>query len=606
MARHSARSSRFRLIQELRNAARLIVPPRPPVYETAALPFPNGADIAARLWGTEFSSSVIAIAESILAHRIPLLGTEIDFGPTIEWRRDVLHGRTSGLDYFRRIPYLDFERAGDHKSIWELNRHQHLVPLAQAFLLTNRKEFLDEIRSQLESWMEQNPYPRGINWASALEVALRALSWLWIDHLAGVRMDTPFRRRFLQCLYVHGLHLNANLSVYFSPNTHLLGEAVALHALGMAFGKAPAADGWKRRGAEILEEECLRQVNGDGSYFELSTYYHVYALDMLLFHALLRPPSREYRNRLELMGEFLHAMLGPAGEIPFLGDDDGGRFFHPFGRHSAYGRATLATCSVFLKRAGWAYSADDLRERASWWLGVRDGSGDGLWESKLFPEAGLAAMTNGKAQLVADAGPFGPFSSGHSHADTLSFTLRVDGEEILVDAGTYTYVASAGLRNLFRGTAMHNTVRIDGLDQADPAGPFGWNAPPEASILSWTTTAARDELDAECRYRGFTHRRRIVWEKPGRITVTDEIDGPPGEHLLEQFWHPGAPVKRISGDTFRIGGGATLVLSGGAGLEEGGAFGWRSRAFGVKTPAPVIRRALTAILPIRLESSILI
>lgn len=591
-------------MQELTNSARFLAPPRPPVYETERMPFPDGEDIAARLRGTKFSRDAVSLADSILAHRFPLLGTVVEFGPEIDWRRDVLHGKATGLAFFRRIPYLDFERAGDHKIIWELNRHQHPVLLAQAYLLTGRGTYLDEIWRQLESWMEQNPYPRGINWASALEVAFRALSWLWIGHLVGDRMDAPLRRKFLRSLYVHGLHLDANLSAYFSPNTHLLGEAVALHALGAAFGQAPQAAGWRRKGADIVEVESGRQVHGDGSYFELSTYYHVYALDMLLFHAVFRPPSPEHRDRLGRMGEFLHAMLGPSGEIPFFGDDDGGRFFHPFGRHSAYGRATLATCSVFLKRAGWGYSEDDLREQAAWWLGETEGSSAGLWESKLFPEAGLAAMASGDTQLVADAGPFGPFSSGHSHADTLSFTLRAGGLEILVDPGTYTYVTSVELRNLFRGTAMHNTVRIDGLDQAEPAGPFGWSATPEASILSWATTEERDELAAECRYRGFTHRRRIVWEKPGRIAVTDDIDGPSGVHSLEQFWHAGAPVERVNGSTFRIGGRAILVLNGEAEVEEGGDFGWRAPALGTKIPAPVIRLTLTASLPVRLESSI--
>ncbi len=604
MARRSARALRFRLVQELRNAARLIWPPRPAVYETAALPLPDGAEIGARLAGTEFARNALAAADSIRAHRIPLLGAEVQFGPDIEWRRDVLHGKATGLDYFRRIPYLDFDRAGDHKLIWELNRHQHLVLLAQAHLLTGRDVYLDEIWRQMESWMADNPYPRGINWASALEVAFRALSWLWIDHWAGSRMAPEFRGRFLRCLYVHGLHLDANLSVYFSPNTHLLGEAVALHALGAAFEGAPGSSDWRCRGAAILENESERQVHRDGSYFELSTYYHVYALDMLLFHALLRPPPVEYRNKLDRMGEFLHAMLGPAGEIPFFGDDDGGRFFHPFGRQCAYGRATLATCALYLNRADWRYTEDDLPEQAAWWMGVTKGSGAGSWKSRLFPDAGLAAMVCGDAQLVADAGPFGPFSSGHSHADTLSFTLRTGYGEILVDAGTYTYVTSPELRDLFRGTAMHNTVRIDGLDQAQPAGPFGWKARPETSIRAWTTARERDAFEAECRYRGFTHRRRIVWEKPGRITIADEIEGPGGEHLLEQFWHAGSPVKRVSGNTFRIAGNATLTLHGNAEVEEGGAFGWRSPASGIKIPAPVVRLALTTTLPFRLESSI--
>src|ERR1035437_4461197 len=49
--------------------------------------------------------------------------------------------------------------------------------LAQAFLLTRRREYLDEAFRQIESWLDANPFLHGINWASALEVAFRALSW---------------------------------------------------------------------------------------------------------------------------------------------------------------------------------------------------------------------------------------------------------------------------------------------------------------------------------------------------------------------------------------------------------------------------------------------
>src|SRR5215471_15103378 len=109
----------FRLRQETGNLAMLAFPPRlarldSPPPAVAASPAPD-------------------IADSILRHRFLLLGVTIDTGPEIDWRRDYLHGITTGTPYFRRVPYLDFARAGDHKVIWELNRHQHLVLLAQAF-----------------------------------------------------------------------------------------------------------------------------------------------------------------------------------------------------------------------------------------------------------------------------------------------------------------------------------------------------------------------------------------------------------------------------------------------------------------------------------------
>src|SRR5215831_10822526 len=233
------------------------------------------------------------IADLILQHRFPLLGITIDTGPEIDWRRDYLHGVSTGTPYFRRVPYLDFARAGDHKVIWELNRHQHLVLLAQAFHFSGSLAYLDEAFRQLESWLVANPFLRGINWASALEVAFRALSLSWFWNLAGGEMAELLRARFLAALYRHGCYLEGNLSIYFSPNTHLLGEAVALHALGAWFPEWRRAARWRETGGRIVEQEMRRQVREDGSHFEQSVYYHVYALDLFLLHRLLAecPPA---------------------------------------------------------------------------------------------------------------------------------------------------------------------------------------------------------------------------------------------------------------------------------------------------------------------------
>jgi len=308
----------------------------------AGLPSPDG--VAARLRGTPAAREIERLAEQILQHRFPLLGVEIETGPEIDWRRDYLSGRSTGLDYFRLIPYLDFSRAGDHKMIWELNRHQHLVVLAQAWRLTGRGEFFREIAAELESWLIANPYGRGINWASALEVAFRTLSWIWVYHLAGEAMDAGLRHRFLASLHAHGRHLEHNLSVYFSPNTHLLGEAVALHALGTLFPDYPPATRWKRDGGAIVQAQMEAQVQADGSHFEQSSYYHVYALDMLLFSGLLEEMPPGYYAKLARMAEYLDALLGPSRSLPLLGDDDGGRFFHPYGARDGFGRASLALC----------------------------------------------------------------------------------------------------------------------------------------------------------------------------------------------------------------------------------------------------------------------
>jgi hypothetical protein len=544
----------FRLRQELTNLRLLAQPPRlpqafptPSLASIPAIPVPN-ADETARL------------AEEIRRHQLPLFDRRLDFSSPIPWRRDAISGLETPKQYFRRIPYLEAKKAGDHKIIWELNRHQHLVVLAQAGDEASWQELLSEI----ESWLDQNPFQRGINWVSALEVAFRALSWIQIYQIAGNRMQPEFRRRFLEALYRHGCHIQANLSIYFSPNTHLLGEAVVLHALGMLFPDFPEARSWVESGREWVRHEYGRQVRPDGSHFEQSSYYHVYALDMFLFHAQLAGASEGDRATLGRMASFLEALLGPNGELPFLGDDDGGRLFHPYGSRSMFGRDTLRAANAFLGRA--------TRERGS----------------RLFEDAGIAVMESGDRHILIDAGPFGPGSAGHSHSDTLNIVVRSGGEWLLIDPGTFTYVGDPEWRALFRGTSSHNSVRVAGRDQAIQAGPFRWANPPRVRVLEWSTSSARDTLVAECEYFGFVHRRRVVFEKPSRVVITDDITGPPGPHALEQFWHLG------SANAIRH-----LAVDGGVVREA-----WRSTGFGNKHQGPVVVVEKLTTLPCQLEAVI--
>lgn len=569
---------------------------------------PDPDPIIERLRDTEFAGVIEELADRIEQHRFPLFCAEVDTGLEIDWRRDYIHGISSGTRYFRFVPYLDFARVGDHKFVWELNRHQHLVVLAQAWRLTGRDEFRLEIIRQLESWWKANPWCRGINWTSALEVAFRALSWIWVYHLAGKRLGGELRQRLAHELYRHGRYLENNLSIYFSPNTHLLGEAVALHALGTLFPDFPDAASWKRTGADLVEAQMRSQVREDGSHFEQSTYYQVYALDMFLFHATMAAVTPEYRRKLRDMSRFLHTVIGPGRTLPFLGDDDGGRFFHPYGARERFARATLASCAALTDYGGWGSREEDLHEQAVWWLGPevklprapeRDST------SALFEWSGLVVMRHEGLHLIADAGPFGAGPAGHSHSDALSIVLRAGEEELLADSGTFTYVEDLKLRQWFRSSAAHNTVRVDEKDQARSVNPFRWDDRPEVQILKWVTRAAHDYLDARCRrWDGIVHRRRIVFFKtrPELIIVLDVVENGGEPHLVEQFWHPAQDAVLLGGYCFRIGSSAVLTIAGGQRVElaAGGEHGWRSRCFGERSAAMVIRSMTTGTLPCHL------
>ncbi len=538
----------FRARQEAANLFLFATQPRFSGKAPLQLALPDARQTTGALRDSTFAEEVIRNADQVLRHDFPLFGCNLRTGPDIRWRRDYKHDRESDMAYFRRIPYLSFDAVGDHKVIWELNRHQHLVLLGQAFLFSGDPKYLNEILKELESWMEQNPFQRGINWASALEVGFRSLSWIWVYHFTASCMPDSFRRLFVTELYRHGLHLAENLSIYFSPNTHLLGEAVALHALGTLFPNFPGSAKWQRRGAEVVLAQLDFQVQADGSHFEQSSYYHIYALDLfLLFYALAGRPT-QIRPVLKSMAEYLFWLLGPARRITFTGDDDGGRLFHPYGARDSFGRATLATAGALLDCPTFGGSLEDLHEQTAWWLGPQvlraNNSTPALPQgSRLFSDSGTAFLQTGDLFVQIDAGPFGFGGAGHSHSDTLNVIVWLNGERVFVDPGTYTYVGDTRERDWFRGSGAHNTIRIDGLDQAIPSGPFRWASKPEITLNAWKPDRDGGLIDATCRYRGFAHRRRVLL-RPNRVLVFDEIEGS-GRHRCEQIWQLGPAAERV-------------------------------------------------------------
>ena len=56
-------------------------------------------------------------------------------------------------------------------------------------------------------------------------------------------------------------------------------------------------------------------------------------------------------------------------------------------------------------------------------------------------------------------------NGGHAHCDQLSITLAVDGVSIIDDPGTGVYTPNPELRNRFRGSQVHSTIHINGMEQ---------------------------------------------------------------------------------------------------------------------------------------------
>src|SRR5260370_10692348 len=100
--------------------------------------------------------------------------------------------------------------------------------------------------------------------------------------------------------------------------------------------------------------------------------------------------------------------MGPAGTLPLIGDDDGGRLFHPYGNRMQFGRATMATCAALYRRPDWLRGAEDLHTQAAWWLGphaieMRPAAA-ALPGSRLFGDSGFAVVSAGRVRVVIKSG----------------------------------------------------------------------------------------------------------------------------------------------------------------------------------------------------------
>lgn len=501
-------------------------------------------------------------AEQICSNRFSLLGYEnLSLDGEIDWQTDLAHSKRAPLKPWFKVQYLDFDEVGDSKITWELSRHQHLVTLARAYLLTNETRYAEKLFSLWYDWQEDNPYPMGINWASSLEVAFRTLSWIWIDHLLQGSIVVPqhFSRDLAKALALNGRHIEKYLSTYFSPNTHLLGEAVALFSLGILYPGLRRANRWKEKGWEIIEQQSIQQVQNDGMHFEQSTHYHVYALDFFLHARILAS-----RNQLHVNAGFDHVImkmlevlctLSQAGPIPRFGDDDGGRLFDPSRNQAEHMLDPLWTGAGLFGRSDFK-AAGKPCEEALWLLGT-----EGMHHVDRLPDSrgefsaallacGIYVMsspTSGGRQLSIDAGALGAGRAGHGHADALSLHLSVGGREILTDPGTYSYVSADLDRNHFRGTRAHNTVQVDQLDQAEPSGPFGWQALPEVAVEAWEQGRICDLLIASRANKSpqpSVHQRTIVYVKPSFWFVRDKVNAA-GTHKVDLRWHFASGVELV-------------------------------------------------------------
>ncbi|MFN0074294.1 MAG: alginate lyase family protein [Chloroflexota bacterium] len=503
-----------------------------------------------------------AVADGAPRGKVSLFGRALS--PSLsatDWQRDPFSSLTWPSVHHSKIDVLELGGPSDARVVWELNRCQHLIPLAQAYVHSCDDRYARACFDQIESWIAQNPTSTGINWTSTMEVAIRGVVWSWLlAMLEGAPSLTVQRRTAIsRCLWSHGLHIYRHLEHEEHSGNHYLANALGLIALGIAFHPAREAGQWLQRGQAILDEEILRQFYPDGVNYEGSLAYHGLALEIALLGYILLERvqlslSETSLERLERALDVSLAITREDGTYPAVGDVDDGHIL-PLGTRTPRSQMhLLALGAVLFNRADCAVAAQASAQEVLWLLGpaarVRL---DSLRqqaavepESHGFKQGGVYVMRSGTQHLTLDCGNIGSLGrGGHGHADLLSFECFALGQPLIVDGGTFCYTANSEARHRYRGTAQHNTLMVDGQETLQPAGLWAFQEPAQPRVHHWSVTDISDIFSGEYELpgRGIAHQRSIVFDKArGAWLIADHVRGT-GRHLMELRFH--VPTTKV-------------------------------------------------------------
>ncbi|MFO7755911.1 MAG: alginate lyase family protein [Bacteroidales bacterium] len=560
---------------------------------------------------------------------INIFGREFNYMEnSINWHRDIFSGESFPLSFSKEINIRLNPRASA-KNVWEINRLHFLVPLALQYRRTGKEAYLEKLMDLLGSWIESNPYLRGVNWYSNIEVNIRLINWFFCWHIieAGKLMEENKRFRtfalekWIPSVYQHCYYSYKNPSKYSSANNHLISEYAGLY-LASTLWKFRESDKWLRLAAGGLEREISLQ-HSSGINREQAAEYIQFVTDFLLLAFVTagkagQPFSDDYKHELEMIFRYIYNFLDTRGNFPDYGDNDEGKVLSVSpGKQENNFRSLLSSATVIF-RNGYFKSKSNDYDLKNYLLFGR--AGKKIFDSVEPVQTGEASVfyrdeghfifrdRQGASEIYMhfNAAPLGYLSiAGHGHADALSFVLNIDGKPFITDQGTYTYHTDMEWRKYFIGTLAHNTVRINRQDQALNAGPTLWLKHYKTFITSVQQSSNRESVEAyHDGYgdQGVIHARRISFDRAAKeFIINDKISLDKGSGVFAEtpfHLHPQLKAVQEEPNIFRITGdnGRSLILSIDkklkpslvTGQENPEKIGWYSGSFLNKEPSTVV------------------
>lgn len=573
-------------------------------------------------FGVKLPIPYCSIIESEKHRYFPIFESNLDIYSDIDWHLDLSTGKRFPQKFAHKID-IRSDRYGSAKHVWEVNRMQFMLQLAIDYRKSGELKYLVLFCHHLATWKEANSYLVGVNWYSNIEVNLRLICWYFCWQMLNVdklRKYDSAVNEFLTDVWTplinsHAEYSYQHPSLYSSANNHLVSEYAGLFVAACCWN-IPHRKSRLKYAMKGLESEILKQNTPEGVNREEAAEYIQFIDDFFLIAAVVGKNtghdfSDAYKGRLRAMADYMNAFLDCGRNYPMYGDgDDGFVLRTDASRHYNNFESLLVSFATYFdepafKRPGLVWDEKNAllfgnagRERFE---AMPETPEISLDSNRFFTESGhyifrkvecaqesAAEGTVRETYLHFDAAPLGFLSiAAHGHADALSFILHVDGNPVIVDPGTFTYHTHKDIRAYFVSTLAHNTVCVNGKNQAEQAGPTMWLNHYHCRTLESGENfveACHDGYASE----GVLHTRRIEYSRDrDEFTITDTLSCSQSAAVEIPFHlHPSATVT-LNGSTAEISvpGSRRVVVE----LDSSLSYavredGWYSEHFGEKVP----------------------
>lgn len=428
----------------------------------------------------------------------------------------VLNGTGSEPVYVGQPPRWHENPCGVAGYTWTISRLVYMTTLCKAFLLTEKRDYIRKVETDLTDWLNENPAPpipanyeeacyyHGVHNWRMLEVGFRLIHSFptILSVLSVYGEDRGLVERLKDSIAEHAERIFAG-SILLWPaqdHNHYTQEIVGLLSAAALLPSHPRSRAWADQALSGIEAAAGKQITEDGGQVEGTPHYHSAVMVDLCFalhnaQQLGRCFSEDFVNRLRRGLDFSVHTLCPNGEMFAVGDTD------PLEANAL--RAVQMGYLLLDSPLGF----DTMRRFISPWRIRQELFDHYPWGFPHIPEllARLQSPFTGKRlpltacqrqldQFITRSSwereaaclffsCHSPIHHGnHPHMEQLGVIFGAYGKILIQDPGRFTYKDCED-RHLFKSSRFHSVPTVDGNDAFEYVSTFVYGTQQPGSVI---------------------------------------------------------------------------------------------------------------------------